>query len=122
MCVCVCVCVWSEPPPTGGSQTRRECTCVPACGPSGLKGHLGSRGDKEGVGSGGVTMHRCRGRGVRRVSRVCVLLPILVYVLQSGYGKYIYIYTTCPQRSDPKGVVRSSRDVGCVVRTYIYKS
>ena len=36
---------------------------MPACGPSGLRGHLGSSGDKEGVGSCAVTIHRCRGWG-----------------------------------------------------------
>ena len=80
MCVCVCVCVciieWCEAPPIGGHQTRRECTCVPACGPSELRGHLGSRGGQGGSGElwghhaqvqgGGVIMHGgqcCRGEG-----------------------------------------------------------
>ena len=61
---------WGEAPPPGGHLTRRECTCVPACGPSGLRrGHLAVGGDKEGVG-----VYGCRRRGLHaRVKKVGML-------------------------------------------------
>ena len=36
-----CVCDEVRPLPLVVTRPRRECTCVPACGPSGLRGALG---------------------------------------------------------------------------------
>ena len=66
----LCVCDGVAPPP-GGHLTRMKCTCVPACGPSGLRmgscGRQGRSGKLFGrhawVQGVGVTMYECRGRG-----------------------------------------------------------
>ena len=85
---------------------------MPACGPFGLRGHLGSRGGQGESGDCGVAMHRCRGWGHHAQVQV-----VGHHAQMQGVGSpYIHYNTIHTLQDHMSTKLRPSRGVCMVVR------